>query len=112
MDNCCFQVVIRQRACQNGVPIITERAYNNIPENEVISLNYGYSLTLSTLGSNNILVNFTNVSFEINLTFSMTNPGIGVFDLPIEGGTFRISITSIQVPCNNDICCPNNRRNF
>ena len=111
MNECCFQVVIRQRACQNGVPIITEKSYDNIPENEIISLNYGYTVILSTLGGANILVNILNPTFDVNLNFSITNPGIAIFDLPIDGGTFRFSIASIQRPCNVDICSICNRGN-
>ncbi len=85
MNDCCFSILIRQRACQNGVPVITDKVFSNINEMEDILLNFGYTVNLSSFGSNDILITFTNASLNIVLRFSISNPGIGVFDLPIEG---------------------------
>ncbi len=113
MSNSCFAILIRQRACQNGVPVTTDKVISNINEAENVSLNFGYTVSLSTFGSDDILVTFTNVALNLTLRFSISNPGIGVFDLPIDGGTFRVVIISQEVCCNtssvcNCSCCNNN----
>ena len=111
MNDSCFSVIVRQRACQNGVPIITDRVYSSINEMENIRLNFGYDVSLSSFGSNDILITFTNLSLNLNLKFSISNPGIGVFDLPIDGGTFRVVIISQEACCNSaclcNSCCTN-----
>lgn len=104
MNNCCFSILIRQRACQNGVPVTTDRVITNISDMENILLNFGYTLSLSMFGNDDILVTFTNIAFGITLRFTISNPGIGVFDLPIDGGSFRVVIISKQTPC--DASCP------
>lgn len=109
MNNCCFSILIRQRACQNGVPVTTDKVITNISEMESISLNFGYTVSLSTFGSSDILITFTNVAFGITLRFAISNPGVGVFDLPIDGGTFRVVIISQQTPCNTSCPCSNSR---
>lgn len=74
MNNCCLAVLIRQRACQNGVPVVTEQVFSNISENESISLNFGYTVSLAFYGTNNILVSFNNTSLDISLRFATSNP--------------------------------------
>ena len=116
MSNSCFSIIIRQRACQNGVPVTTDRVFSSINEAENINLNFGYTVNLSTFGANDILVTFTNVALNLTLRFSISNPGIGVFDLPIDGGTFRVVIISQEVCCNtpsacNCSCCNNKTSN-
>jgi len=104
--NCsCFSVLIRQRACQNGVPITNDKIISNINEAENISLFFGYTVTLSTFGADDILTTFTNVSLNLTLRFSISNPGVGVFDLPIDGGTFRVVIISQEVCCDTQSTC-------
>ena len=107
MNNSCFSIIVRERACQNGVPVITDKVYSSINEMENISLNFGYTLTLSSFGAGDILVTFTNTSLNLELRFSITNPGIGIFDLPINGGTFRVTIISEETNCNNACLCNN-----
>ena len=101
MDNCCLAILIRQRACQNGVPVVTEQVFSNISENESISLNFGYTVSLSFYGTNNILISFNNTSLDVSLKFAISNPGIGVFDLPIDGGTFRVVIATQSMCCSS-----------
>lgn len=113
MSNSCFAILIRQRACQNGVPVTTDKVISNINETENIALNFGYTVNLSTFGADDILVTFNNITLNLSLRFSITNPGVGVFDLPIDGGTFRVVIISQEVCCNsshpcNCSCCNNN----
>lgn len=105
MNNCCFSILIRQRACQNGIPINTDKVISNISDMESINLNFGYTLSLSTFGSDDILITFNNVAFGITLRFTISNPGIGIFDLPIDSGTFRVVIISKQTPCNTSCPC-------
>lgn len=100
MNNCCLSLVIRQRACQNGVPVVTEQVFSNISEGETISLNFGYTVILSFYGSNNILITFNNTSLNVSLRFAISNPGVGVFDIPIDGGTFRVVIATQSSCCN------------
>lgn len=101
MNNCCLSILIRQRACQNGVPVTTEQVYSNISDSEVLTLNFGYTVMLSFYGSDNILVTFNNTSLNVSLRFAISNPGVGVFDLPIDGGTFRVVIATSNTCCNS-----------
>ncbi|MDD2627358.1 MAG: hypothetical protein PHR25_05615 [Clostridia bacterium] len=105
MNNVCFAIVVREQACQNGVPVTSEKSYSNISSMENILLNFGYTLTISSYGSSSILLAFNNPTLGYRINFSITNPGIGIFDLPIDGGSYRITILSQKRPCNISCVC-------
>ena len=92
MDNICFILSIRQRICQSGVPLNTEKTYTNIPANTPIVLSNGYTLTLNKATNNSINLNFVNTLFNLNFSFTVNDSVAAVFDLPIEGGTYRLAI--------------------
>ena len=106
MDETCFSLIVRDRVCQSGVPLISEKVFTNLPE-ETISLKNGYTLTVSNGPSDNILLQFINNAFGINVTYTIKNNSYGIFDLPIDNGTYRVGIFSKKRNCNIPICCCN-----
>lgn len=100
MDNVCFIISIRQRICQSGVPLNIEKTYTNISANTPIFLSNGYTLTLNRATNNDINLNFVNTAFNLNFTFTVNDSTTTVFDLPIEGGTYRLAIF-VSMRC----CC-------
>lgn len=105
MDNICFIVSTRQRICQSGVPINIDNTYTNIANNTIILLSNGYTLTVSRACSNTIRLTFSNTSFDLFFFFDVENGTTNVFDLPIDGGTFRIAIFAAMRCCNTNPCC-------
>jgi len=61
-------------------------------------------------GNDDILITFNNIAFGITLQFTISNPGVGVFDLPIDGGSFRVVIISKQTSCDTSACPCNHSR--
>ena len=92
MDNICFLVSIRQRICQSGVPVNIDKTFTNIPQNSPITLSNGYTLTLCRASNCKVRLTFTNISFDLNFFFDVDDNSTNIFDLPIEGGTFRLAI--------------------
>lgn len=105
MDNICFIISIRQRICQSGVPINIDNTYTNITNNTSITLSNGYTVTVSRASNNTIRLTFANPSFDLLFFFDIDNSTTNVFDLPIDGGTFRIAIFAAMRCCDNVTCC-------
>ena len=103
MDNLCFIVAVRQRICQSGVPIITNNTFTNIENNSTIDLNNGYILTIYRVSNNRIRLTFVNNILNLSFFFDVINGSTNVFDIPLEGGTFRIAIFAAMRCCSN-IC--------
>ena len=102
MDNICFIVSTRERICQSGVPLITENTYTNIANNSRIILNNGYILTIYRISNEKIRLSFSNESFNLSFYFDVDNGSTNLFDLPIEGGTYRIVIfATMRCCCSN-----------
>ena len=99
MDNICFIVNIRSRICQSGVPLITDNTYTNLSNNTRIILSNGYVLTIYRVSNNRIRLSFVNETFNLSFFFDVENGSTNVFDLPIEGGTFRILVFAIMRCC-------------
>lgn len=105
MDNICFIVSIRQRICQSGVPINIDNTYTNVSNNTSILLSNGYTLIISRASNNTIRLTFSNPSFDLRFFFDVDNNTTNFFDLPIDGGTFRIAIFATLRCCSNNTCC-------
>lgn len=99
MDNICFFVTIRQRICQSGIPITSNNTYTNISNNTQIILNNGYILTIYRISNNRLRLTFSNTGFNLSFYFDVENGSTNIFDLPIEGGTFRILIFAAMCCC-------------
>ena len=92
MDNICFFISIRQRVCQSGVPVTSENTYTNLSSDDNIILDNGYVLSFSRNIDNNILLTFYNSALNLSFTFTVEDASTTVYDLPIEGGTYRIAV--------------------
>ena len=92
MDNICFLVSIRQRICQSGVPINIDNTFTNLTNNTSIALSNGYTLTISRISNNQVRLTFRNDTFDLFFSFDVDNSTTNAFDLPIDGGTFRVAI--------------------
>ena len=114
MDNICFIISTRQRICQSGVPINIDNTYTNVANNTAILLSNGYTLTVSRASNNLIRLTFSNPTFDLLFFFDVENGTTNIFDLPIDGGTFRIAIFAAMRCCDNtccnNSCCCNSRR--
>ena len=102
MDNVCFIITIRQRVCQSGVPVFTNNTYTNLPNNTQIILSNGYILTIYKISNSKIRLSFVNSSFNLSFSFDVDDGGTFAFDLPIEGGTYRIIVFALS-----NCCCTN-----
>ena len=108
MDNVCFIISIRQRICQSGVPINIDKTFTNVENNTQIVLSGGYILTISRASNTKIRLSFLNTTFDLSFFFDVDNTSTNVFDLPIQGGTYRLQIFAVMRCCNTCPCT--NRR--
>lgn len=101
MDNICFSIIVRDRTCQSGVPVTSEKVYTNVAQDEIITLQNGYTLTVSNAQADKIKLVFNNDALNVNVTFYILNGSYGIFDLPIDSGTYRVGVYSIKNCCSN-----------
>lgn len=92
MDNVCYFVATKFRVCQSGVPLSQEKVYTNVSSTTNIQLYFGYILNVARATNDTIDLIFTNPALNLNFTFTISNGGTAVFDLPIDSGTFRVAI--------------------
>lgn len=78
MDETCFSLIIRDRICQSGVPVTSEKVFTNLPE-ETITLQNGYTLSVSNGPSDNISLQFINTAFGIDVTYMIENNRLWCF---------------------------------
>lgn len=104
MDNICFLVNIRQRICQSGVPVNIDRSFTNVANNTTFQLLNGYSVTIYRISNCKIRYTFVNPTFNFNFSFDVDDSTTSAFDLPIDGGTFRILIFACIRCCNECPC--------
>ena len=78
MQNCCYTLAIRQITCQNGVSRTVDNVYTNISIGTVISLNFGYSITIVSISNSGISIQpeFATCNFKKILKKSQN---IGIF---------------------------------
>ncbi len=92
MDNVCYFLAVKFRVCQSGVPLSSEKVYTNLSNTSVVELYYGYTLTVARTTNDEITINILNTTLNLNLTFTISNGGTILLDLPIDGGTFKLAI--------------------
>lgn len=105
MNNFCYTLAIRQIKCQNSIATTTDNVYTNVTIGSVISLGFGYSVTLISANSNNITIQISNSGFIPNILFNIPSGSYKIFDLPVESGTLRVYIGATAIDCNNTIAC-------
>ena len=106
MQNCCYTLAIRQITCQNGVSRTVNNVYTNISIGTVISLNFGYSITIVSISNSGISIQLSNPDFIPNLIFNIPCNSYKIFDVPKESGTLRIYVGVKQVCCEQVcVCC-------
>ena len=104
MDNICFTVSIRQRICQSGVPVNIDRVFANVSNNTTFDLLNGYTVTIYRISNCRVRLTFVNQTFGFNFSFDVNDSTTNAFDLPIDGGTFRILIFASMRCCNPCPC--------
>lgn len=104
MDNICFLISIRERICQSGVPVNIDKTFTNVSNNNRIMLSNGYILTISRASNCRIRFAFSNPTFDLSFFFDVLDSTTNVFDLPIDGGTYRIAIFAAMRCCNSCPC--------
>lgn len=92
MDNVCYFVATKFKVCQSGVPLEQEKTYTNVSTTTNIQLFFGYVLNVARATNDSVDLIFTNSALNLNFTFTVTNGGTQVFDLPIDSGTFKVAI--------------------
>lgn len=100
MNNICFVVSIRQSVCQSGIPRVNEKTFSNLPNNSIITLSSGYTLTLTSLANNSVRLTFINEAFNLNFFFDVECCSVNLFDIPIQSGSLRLAIRIACVCCN------------
>lgn len=106
MDNICFLVSIRQRICQSGVPVNIDKTFTNVSNNTTFDLLNGYVLTISRISNSQIRLTFVNDILNLRFSFDVDDCKTSAFDLPIDGGTFRLLIF-VSMHCCNTCPCGN-----
>lgn len=105
-NECCYTLAIRQRTCQNGVARTTDNVYTNIAIGSVISLSFGYSVTIVSISRRHITIQLANNDFIPQLIFNIPVGSYKIFDLPKESGTLRVYIGATEVCCEPIcVCC-------
>lgn len=100
MDNICFSLIIRDKTCQSGVPIISEKVYTNLSSNESIVLQNGYMLNVFSTKDNKIKLEFINLALDISVNYYILSDSFGIFDLPIDSGTYRVGVYATKTCCS------------
>lgn len=100
MDNICFALIIRDKTCQSGVPIISEKVYTNLSTTENIVLQNGYTLNIFSEQSNRIKLEFINNALNVNVSYYILSDSYGIFDIPIDSGTYRVGVYATRNCCS------------
>lgn len=104
MDNICFLVSIRQRICQSGVPVNIDKTFTNVSNNTTFDLLNGYTLTISRISNSQIRLTFVNDILDLRFSFDVDDSTTNAFDLPIDGGSFRLLIFASMRCCSTCPC--------
>lgn len=92
MLDSCYNIVIRQNTCENGISRVYNNTYTNVEAGVDIPLQFGYTLRYLQGNTNYATVQFINNFFMPATNFNIPNGSYRVFDLPCECGTFRIFV--------------------
>lgn len=92
MGQCCYNIVIRQNTCENGISRVYNNTYTNVEPGTDITLNFGYTLRYLQ-GTSGFATIQINNDFIIPATnFNIPNGSYRVFDLPCQCGTYRVYV--------------------
>ena len=92
--NCINQhkaLIIKEIYCQNGTPNIKYKTISNIDIGEEVSLNFGYTLSISNYNINNIKLILNDSTFGFgSQVLTLSNKSYLMVSLPARNGTYRI----------------------
>lgn len=106
-SSCCYNLVIRQVTCQNGVRKIIDNIYNNIEDGSVIQLSFGYTLTVVSRSSSAVSVRIENTNYIPTMIFSIPVDSFKEFNVPKESGSLIIFVGVNATTCPTVECCSN-----
>lgn len=106
MENTCgYNIIVNQRACQNGISCTTNNVFTNITNDNTICLNFGYIITIISVNGNCACIRLSNSEQIPNLNFNINTNICKVFDLPVQNGNLRVRIKIIPYRCYNSCLC-------
>ena len=92
MDNVCYFLKVQFRICQSGVPLSSEKIYTNLSSASVINIYYGYTIKIASASNDSLTILIQNTALNLDLTFTISNGETILLDLPLDNGTFKLSI--------------------
>lgn len=101
-----FAIVIKEKGSQNCACLKLEKALTSISLNELISLNFGYQLSITNVVGENIHILVTNTSLNLSLTFVIINTSDILLDLPLDNGCYRVYIAITNLSVASFKVCP------
>lgn len=104
MNNLCYNILIKQVTCQNGVPRIVNNTYSNIKVGTIIQLSFGYTIKITAINDSNIEIMLSNPNYISDIYFTIPISSYKQFNLPKENGTLRVYVGIVSYDC----CCSNN----
>jgi len=103
--SCCYTLVIRQVTCQNGIRRVINNVYNNVENGTVITLSFGYTLTVISRTTSDISVRLENPNYIPSIIFTIPVDSFKQFNVPKESGTLIISVGVKNTTCPTTECC-------
>lgn len=103
MCKACFNISVRERACQSGVPLDISKSYSNQNIGDVFPLNFGYSLAITNIVNTTVILTLSNTTLNILFNFQVSNNNSVVLDLPFENISYRVFIGVIATNCPCDV---------
>ena len=107
-NSCCYDLIIRQITCQNGIRRVINNVYSNIEDSTVIQLSFGYTLTIVSRTNSHVTVRLQNPNYIPTLLFSIPNNSYKEFNVPKESGTLVILVGVRATKCPSTNCCNTN----
>lgn len=107
-NSCCYDLIIRQITCQNGIRRVINNVYSNIEDNTTIQLSFGYTLTVVSRTQAHVTVRLQNPNYIPTMLFSIPNNSFKEFNVPKESGTLIIFVGVRATKCPNTECCNTN----
>ena len=104
-SSCCYTLVIRQVTCQNGIRRVINNVYNNVEDGTVITLSFGYRLTIISRTTSDISVRLENPNYIPSIIFTIPVDSFKEFNVPKESGTLIIFIGVKATACPTIQCC-------
>ena len=98
---CCYNLVIRQITCQNGVRNNIENIYTNIQLNSLFSLYFGYTIKKKKKTTSDVSIKLRNDNYIPPIIFTIPVNTFKIFNVPKESGTLIIYIGLKRCDSNN-----------